>query len=439
MLIYAKGDSKLVSQVDLTVFILSLCYRHLTFSVKSLHKATYDMSQNFLDRYRLRALIVELIDLDHGETPIEDRNIDWLIDRYFEHILPRSLNNRIITDPSLEPDILLEPRHPRHVSHAEIRGYFASQAEWLLANQLASSSNSASAKLLDIHQWISFCLQLRTEVADAKKNGVKWGVPHKTSTDISFQNLPKLSQRLAQYGQTESFWAKKLENVKSQRKAGKTKHSKVSRRPHLSIESSWFFFCSQRRSISPEVEWHQTSIIPTVVSQFQYDSDFSEASTNASSDSEDEPFYPISKIPYFCLKPPEIPNGRFTWNCPGCDYYVDFLNLSPDVLGRLPDDTKRVLGSKSWKIKDEFIQRLLFQVVSDHYRDCHFLPNGVQATVQASGNEWYVEDRSEQSSKQRDWKRHSTTMVKEELIEDSMDVIRHDCKLYRRKSQRLPP
>ena len=150
--------------------------------------------------------------------------------------------------------------------------------------------------------------------------------------------------------------------------------------------------------------------MPTIVGQFQYDSDFSEASTNASSDFEDESLYSISKIPYFCLKPPDIPNGCFVWNCQGCDYYVDLLNLSPDILNHLPDDTKRVLGGKSWKVKEEPIQRLLFQVVSNHYRDYH-LSNGDQAVVQASGNEWYIKDCSEQ----RDSKTYTRAKVKEEL------------------------
>jgi hypothetical protein len=193
------------------------------------------MSLNFLDRYRLRALIVELIELDHGETPLADRNIDWLLDRYFKHIIPRDLKNRIITDPSLEREISLEPRHPRHIPLAEIKGYFASHAEWLLANQLASSSSSANVRLVDIPQWISFCLQVRAEVTDARRNGIRWGIPHETginSSERSSQNL-SLSQRLAKYGQTESFWAKKLENVMAQRKARKTKHSKVSCLSHL--------------------------------------------------------------------------------------------------------------------------------------------------------------------------------------------------------------
>jgi hypothetical protein len=205
------------------------------------------MSLNFLDRYRLRALIVELIGLDHGETPLADRNIDWLLDLYFKHIIPRDLKNRIISDPSLEREISLEPRHPRHIPVAEIRGYFASQAEWLLANQLASSSSSANVRLVDIPQWISFCLQVRAEVADAKRNGIRWGVPHETGINISnssSQNL-SLSQRLARYGQTESFWAKKLENVTAQRKAGKTNQSKVSCLTYFCIGFSIFSLASK--------------------------------------------------------------------------------------------------------------------------------------------------------------------------------------------------
>ena len=88
------------------------------------------------------------------------------------------------------------------------------------------------------------------------------------------------------------------------------------------------------------------------------------------------------------------------------------MNLSPDILNQLPGDTKRVLGGKSWKVKEEPIQRLLFQVVSNHYRDYHL--SGVQASVQTSGNEWYIKD-SERSSKQQDWKTYTRTKMKEEM------------------------
>jgi len=126
------------------------------------------------------------------------------------------------------------------------------------------------------------------------------------------------------------------------------------------------------------------------------------------------------------------------WSCPGCDYYVDLLNLSPDILNHIPDDTKRVLGGKSWKVKEEPIQRLLFQVVSNHYRDYHLLPNGVQAVAQASGNEWCIKDCSKRPSKQRGWKEHTRTLVKQELIEDSMELRRSSRKSRPRKGRELP-
>jgi hypothetical protein len=96
---------------------------------------------------------------------------------------------------------------------------------------------------------------------------------------------------------------------------------------------------------------------------------------SSDSDDEDVPPYPISKIPYYLLKPPEIPNGRFVWNCPGCQHYIDFLTLTPDNLSpkilKDIEDIKEILLNKSWKIGDEAIKRLLFQMVDDHYREFH--------------------------------------------------------------------
>jgi len=120
----------------------------------------------------------------------------------------------------------------------------------------------------------------------------------------------------------------------------------------------------------------------TVGSQCRYDSDFSEDSTIPSSESEEEPLYPISKIPTFCLYPPEIPDGRFIWNCPNCDYNIDFLNLSTDIVNQLPDDTKLLLDSKTWTIKDEPIQFLFLTLASEHYKD--HLPADIRSAMSPS-------------------------------------------------------
>jgi hypothetical protein len=130
------------------------------------------------------------------------------------------------------------------------------------------------------------------------------------------------------------------------------------------------------------------------------------ASTEGQSDSEedDETLFPISKIPSFCFSPPEIPNGRFVWNCPGCDYNIDLLNLSPDILNVLPDDFKEFIQAKSWKIKDEPIQNFFFQMVSNHYEDYH-LSN---ISVQGSGTEWYIRVKESNDPQENDAEKHAS-------------------------------
>jgi hypothetical protein len=166
-------------------------------------------------------------------------------------------------------------------------------------------------------------------MADAYNHGIRWGIPHRTG---KVKKQLSLSRTLATYGQTESFWDKKLEDVIDQQKSGKTK---------VSCGFSYFFCIvfSTRR-------------FKATASRFQYDLDFSEGYTSGSYDVEDDlELHPISKIPYFCLVPPEIPNGRFVWNCPGCEYHIDLLNPSPDILDHLPDDTKQVISGKGGILK----------------------------------------------------------------------------------------
>jgi hypothetical protein len=121
-------------------------------------------------------LIEELIATDPENTPLENRNIDWLIQRYLAHIHPKDAHKRIITDPELDKSIYSEPRHLNHLPRARIRHFFAAQAEWLLAHMLASTSKQV--KLLDIKQWIRFCREARLDSIEAKRHGVRWGVPH---------------------------------------------------------------------------------------------------------------------------------------------------------------------------------------------------------------------------------------------------------------------
>lgn len=167
------------------------------------------MSRNFFDRYRLRALIEQLIETDKDKTLVEDRNIDWLIQRYLDEIHPRDAHNRIIVDPSLQAEISSEPRHLNHLPQSRIRHHFAAHAEWLLAHMIASSSKQV--KLLNIDQWIQFCHQSRRDSIQADKSGVRWGLAHGVKVDA--QGTYSLSRNLARFGHNQSFWKKKLEII----------------------------------------------------------------------------------------------------------------------------------------------------------------------------------------------------------------------------------
>lgn len=182
--------------------------------MKSLHVACYAASRNFLDRYRLRAAIEEIIQSDTENTPLEARTIDWLIERYYQVILPRDKEHRIISDPTPNAEQpTASVRQPRHVSPAEIRGYFAAHADWLLAHQLA---RFGTVKILNIRKWIVFCKQAHDDAIDAARHGVRWGVAHGKEVNMGEYNLVK---NLAQYGQDEEFWRNQLRLVNKKKKA----------------------------------------------------------------------------------------------------------------------------------------------------------------------------------------------------------------------------
>ena len=168
-------------------------------------------------------MIIELCENDPDETPIHKRNIDYLIKRYLVDIRPRDNDGdrRIIPAVNLASFIASEPRYLRHISRSEIRSRFAEQAEWLLANQIAS--NSQNSKLVDIPQWITFCKESWQDSLDAHANGVKWGCGRSRNLSTEARNSYDLPRRLAEYGQTPEYWANQLKNVKQQARSGKKK------------------------------------------------------------------------------------------------------------------------------------------------------------------------------------------------------------------------
>ena len=114
--------------------------------------------------------------------------------------------------------------------------------------------------------------------------------------------------------------------------------------------------------------------------QFQYDSDFSEASTPPESDSDEEPSNPelVARVPRYCWRPPHIPAGRFVWDCPGCDYYIDFLDLKKEDLEPLTKELSQYMTSKKWQSIGDDKVREAFALMAGHHYTWHMQKNGVQ-------------------------------------------------------------
>jgi hypothetical protein len=75
---------------------------------------------------------------------------------------------------------------------------------------------------------------------------------------------------------------------------------------------------------------------------------------------------------------PEIPAGRFKWECPGCDYIVDFLNLTAENTKGLSADIGDFLREKSWQyLNEDQVKWAMQKIISIHYNS-HLRRNGVQ-------------------------------------------------------------
>ncbi|KAF8325301.1 hypothetical protein F5887DRAFT_926204 [Amanita rubescens] len=86
----------------------------------------------------------------------------------------------------------------------------------------------------------------------------------------------------------------------------------------------------------------------------------------------------VERVPRFCWLPPSIPSGRFMWNCPGCDYFIDFLDLHDEDLEPLPENLRQHMASKEWQsIKDIEVQDAFSLMVDRHYA-LHMHQRGVQ-------------------------------------------------------------
>jgi len=179
------------------------------YDIKSLDVGTFERSQNFLTRYRLWALIDDIIATDPRKTPPEDRTIDWLVDSYLARIRKRDARRRLIFHVFNDGDVNEEGdttkrRYLRHIPRAELFGLFAAHAEWILAQQLATTSSAV--RKLNIPSWISFCRRVKSGRRSARSNDLRWGLAYGVDSDGEDGDEIDLSQ----FGQTREFWSKKI-------------------------------------------------------------------------------------------------------------------------------------------------------------------------------------------------------------------------------------
>ena len=117
--------------------------------------------------------------------------------------------------------------------------------------------------------------------------------------------------------------------------------------------------------------------------EFQYDSDFSEASTpsTSTSDSESEAVDPkmLEKVPWYCRVPPRLEVSQFVWQCPGCRVYqIDLLDVDEDELEKIPAPYAQILRTRNWqKITDSEVLTAFGHLVSNHYEE-HLKRLGLQ-------------------------------------------------------------
>jgi hypothetical protein len=120
-----------------------------------------------------------IIATDPDETNVEDRTIDYFVDgyraRFAAGYAKKNLFHRLIFNPeSLDVDSdgnTTKRRHLRPVHRAEIRGIFASQAEWILKDQIDRKEKN----FLNVKDWYRFCQQAVIGRREAKQNSKRWG------------------------------------------------------------------------------------------------------------------------------------------------------------------------------------------------------------------------------------------------------------------------
>ncbi|KAF9454571.1 hypothetical protein P691DRAFT_655722 [Macrolepiota fuliginosa MF-IS2] len=363
---------------DPKALVLQAQDRHRSFHIQNLDPKTYELSRNFLERYRLRRLIHELI--DGSDTPIQDRNIDWLVNQYLAQVRPMDKYFRIIyrpldgkgADPKKGDMKLKQPRHLRRIHKAEIRGIFARQAEWILADQITSSS--PNAKYLGISQWVQFVKQVKAARQEAWAQGSRWGMPW--NEDGSTRSDIGGGIDLTRFGGTREEWDHCLQLALGNPIPWTHRRAIQNNAPKPTSPAVPPTRVAKKVLPPPQVQQQERPNPPhqRVVSvDYLYDDSFSEASTPPATDSESEADLQhdkqLTQMPWYCGLPPALEPTQHVWRCPGCsDYEIDLLQPAEDELEDIPEAHAELLRTKAWaKVTDPDVVAAFGYLVNNHY------------------------------------------------------------------------
>lgn len=173
-----------------------------------------------------------IIDTDPDETDVEDRTIDYFVDGYKARFAAgyeeKNFFCRLIFDPD-DPDVdsdgnTTQRRHLRPVHRAEVKGIFASQAEWILRDQLDRKEKN----FLNVKAWHQFCRQAALGRREAKMNNQRWGRLYGEESDaydsddggqVDFRRAGASGEQIDYYKRSLRRKIKKKPNQKSKSKA----------------------------------------------------------------------------------------------------------------------------------------------------------------------------------------------------------------------------
>ncbi|KAF6766039.1 hypothetical protein DFP72DRAFT_4863 [Ephemerocybe angulata] len=325
--------------------------------VKDADVAFFNLSINWHYRYQLFYLMKKLIRDAKVQQPIEARTIHWFVKEYNLQIRNQTdEHQRLIfstqrddddPDPTPLTGDVPHRRYLRHIASADIRGRFADQCEWLLANQIASASSAV--QLFDTKSWVKWCKEvqkLREETRDQLPR--PWGVARNTRLeDLQFSEEDPFG--LERFGGKAKEWADKLKNALN-RAAAKPKN--------VQPQSEIPFSVPVKKASKRKRKQRAT--------QFIYDDDFSDSSTDSYfSDSEDDAEL-SRKINLLHFQRPSLPHDNLNWHCtyPECYFTVDMREITTSKTHDCRREHLQVLSCPA-------IYEIFIEKVNTHLLDKH--------------------------------------------------------------------